>query len=85
MSSSRKNALECTHDQFFTFSRTQPLHYSHLNTEFLIAKLQANLAQNKANTWLNKFNLTISPFGVEGSRGEERRGEWLSFTLFGCF
>ena len=31
-------------------SHTQPLHYSHLNTRYLIAKLQANLAQNKANT-----------------------------------
>ena len=43
---------------FFTHSHTQPLHKSHLNTGYLIAKLQANLAQNKANTWLNKFNLT---------------------------
>ena len=48
-----------TFDQFFTLSHIQPLHYSHLNTWFLIAKLQANLAQNKANTWLNKINLTI--------------------------
>ena len=36
---------------------------SFLNIEYLIAKLQANLARNKANTWLNIFNLTISPFG----------------------
>ena len=42
-------------------SHTQPLHNSHLNTRYLIVELQANLAQNKANTWLNKFNLTISP------------------------
>ena len=49
-----------TFDQFFTLSHTQPLHDSHLNTGFLIAKLQANLARNKANTWLNKLNLTIS-------------------------
>ena len=48
---------------FFTLSHTQPLHNSHLNTGYLIAKLQANLARNKANTWLNKFNLIISPFG----------------------
>ena len=40
-------------------SHTQPLHYSHLNTRYLIAKIQANLTRNKANTWLNKFNLTI--------------------------
>ena len=48
---------------FFTLSHTLPLHKSHLNTGYLIAILQANLAWNKANTWLNKFNLTISPFG----------------------
>ena len=41
-----------------TLSHTQPLHNSHLNTRFLNAELQANLARNKANTWLNKFNLT---------------------------
>ena len=34
---------------FFTHSHTLPLHDSHLNTGFLNAKLQANLAQNKAN------------------------------------
>ena len=33
----------------FTLSHTLPLHDSHLNTGLLIAKLQANLAQNKAN------------------------------------
>ena len=47
---------------FFTLSHTLPLHNSHLNTRYLIAKLQANLARNIANTWLNKFNLTISSF-----------------------
>ena len=35
--------------QFFTFSHTLPLHDSHLSIEFLIAKIQANLARNKAN------------------------------------
>ena len=34
---------------FFTLSHTLPLHDSHLNTGLLIAKLQANLARNKAN------------------------------------
>ena len=43
---------------FFTLSHTQPLHKSHLNKKYLITKLQANLARNKTNTWLNKFNLT---------------------------
>ena len=47
---------------FFTLSYTQLLHNSHLNIGYLITKLQANLARNKANTWLNKFNLRISPF-----------------------
>ena len=45
---------------FFTLSHTLPLHNSHINTGYLIAKLQANLARNKANTWLNKFNLTYT-------------------------
>ena len=35
-------------DQFFTLSHTLPLHDSHLNTGLLIAKIQANLARNKA-------------------------------------
>ena len=32
-----------------TLSHTLPLHDSHLNTGFLIAKIQANLARNKSN------------------------------------
>ena len=32
-----------------TLSHILPLHDSHLNTRFLIAKIQANLARNKAN------------------------------------
>ena len=36
-------------EHFFTLSHTLPLHDSHLNTGILIAKLQANLTQNKAN------------------------------------
>ena len=38
-----------TLEQFFTLSHTLPLHDSHLNTWLLIAKIQANLAWNKAN------------------------------------
>ena len=49
--------------EFFTLSHTQPLHHSHLNTGYLITKLQENSLWNKANAWLNKFNLIISPFG----------------------
>ena len=48
--SSRENPPMHTHLNFFTLSNTQPLHYSHLNIRYLIAKLQANLAWNKANT-----------------------------------
>ena len=36
-------------EHFFTLSHTLLLHDSHLNTGLLIAKLQANLAQNKVN------------------------------------
>ena len=36
-------------EQFLTLSHTLPLHDSHLNTRLLIAKIQANLARNKAN------------------------------------
>ena len=36
-------------EQFFTLSHTLPLHDSHLNTGLLIAKIQENLARNKAN------------------------------------
>ena len=43
---------------YFSFSHTLPLHNSHLNIGYLIAKLLANLAWTKANKWLNKFNLT---------------------------
>ena len=42
--------LLLTLDQIFTLSHTQPLHYSHINTGFLNAELQVNLARNKTNT-----------------------------------
>ena len=49
-------SLHCL-EHFFTLSHTLSLHDSHLNTGFL------SLSRNKANTWLIKFNLTISLFG----------------------
>ena len=52
-----RNLLNAHTLEFFTLSHTQPLHNSYLNTRYLIAEIQANLARNKANTWLNKFNL----------------------------
>ena len=42
-------------EHFFTLSHTLPLHDSHLNTRLLIAKTQANLARNKANKMVDKF------------------------------
>ena len=36
--------------QILTLSHTQSLHYSHQNTWFLNAELQANFVRNKANT-----------------------------------
>ena len=52
-------------EQFFTLSHTLPLHDSHLNTGLLIAKIQANLAWNKANKMVDKtqpYNLLLSLF-----------------------
>ena len=39
----------CNLNHFFRLSHLLPLHDSYLNTKLLIAKIQANLAQNKAN------------------------------------
>ena len=47
-------------EQFFTLSHTLPLHDSHLNTGLLIAKIQANLARNKANKMVDK----IQPYNL---------------------
>ena len=61
VASQSRDSLELhTSWDFFTLSHTVPLHNSHLNTRYLLAKLQASLARNKANTWLNNFNLTTS-------------------------
>ena len=42
-------------EHFFTLSHSLPLHDSHLNTGLLIAKIQANLARNKANKMVDKI------------------------------
>ena len=39
----------------FTLSHILPLHESHLNTRLLIAKIQTNLARNKANKMVDKI------------------------------
>ena len=49
-------------EHFFTLSHTLPLHDSHLNTGLIIAKIQANLARNKANKMVDKiqpYNLSL--------------------------
>ena len=40
---------------FFTLSHSLPLREFHLNTGLLIAEIQANSAQNKANKMVNKI------------------------------
>ena len=47
-------------EQFFTLSHTLPLHDSHINTGLLIAKIQANLTQNKAEKMVDK----IQPYNL---------------------
>ena len=47
-------------EHFFTLSHSLPLHDSHLNTRLLIAKIQANLARNKANKMVDK----IQPYNL---------------------
>ena len=47
-------------EHIFTLSHT-PLHDFHLNTGLLIAKIQANLAQNKANKMVDKISTLQSP------------------------
>ena len=42
-------------EHFFTLSYTLPLHDSHLNTRLLIAKIQANLTQNRVNKMVDKI------------------------------
>ena len=42
-------------EHFFTLSHTLPLHDSYLNTGLLNAKIQANLARNKANKMVDKI------------------------------
>ena len=57
---------------FFTLSHTLLLHDSHLNTGLLIAKIQANLARNKANKMVDKIQPYISHRcgGAQGRRWE---------------
>ena len=47
-------------EHLFTFSHTLPLHDSHLNPGLIIAKIQENLARNKANKMVDK----IQPYNL---------------------
>ena len=47
-------------EHFFILFHTLPLHNSHLNIWLLIAKIQANLTQNKANRMVD----TIQPYNL---------------------
>ena len=49
-------------EHFFTLSHILPLHDSHINTGLLIAKIQANLARNKANKMVDKIQPYNLPF-----------------------
>ena len=49
-------------EHFFTLSHTLPLHDSLLNTGLLIAKIQENLARNKANKMVDKIQPYNLPF-----------------------
>ena len=53
-------------EHFFTLSHSLPLHDSHLNTGLLIAKIQENLAWNKANKIVDK----IQPYRFSMLSGE---------------
>ena len=50
----------------FTFSHSLPLHDSHLTTGLLIAKIQVNLARNKANKMVDK----IQPYKISSYNHE---------------
>ena len=49
-------------EHFFTLYHSLPLHDSHLNTGLLTAKIQANLARNKANKMVDKIQPYNLPF-----------------------
>ena len=49
-----------TLEHFFTLSHSLPLQESHLNTGLLIAEIQENLAQNKANKMVDE----IQPYNL---------------------
>ena len=68
-------------EHFFTLFHLLPLHDSHLNTRLLIAKIQANLARNKANKMVDK----IQPYSCLISKNFESQrhssiGRWVPLS-----
>ena len=87
-SHSRESSWMYTHLNS-SLSHTQPVHDSHLNTWYLIAKIQANLSRNKINTWLNKFNLTMfilqsrfQDLGISLQRDPTKTQLWRQLKTF---
>ena len=62
-----------TLEHFFTLSHSLPLQKSHLNIGLLIAKIQVNLAWNKANKMVDK----IQPYRCCLEALEEARLWWM--------
>ena len=59
-------------EQFFILFHTLPLHDSHLNTGLLIAKIQGNLARNKANKMIDKIQ-PYNPIELDAKQVYSRR------------
>ena len=69
-----------TLEQFFTLSHTLPLHDSHLNTGLLIAKIQENLARNKANKMVDLNSTLQSPtlaISWQNPKTDSRLNMWV--------
>ena len=64
-------------EHFFTLSHTLAIHDSHLNTRLLIAKIQTNLARNKANKMVDK----IQPYRINTSHFEIDAWNFWYFNL----
>ena len=69
-----------TLEHFFTLSHSLPLQESHLNTGLLIAKIQVNLAWNKANKMVDK----IQPYNFNSRKKkhiERQIGHYILITF----
>ena len=69
-----------TLEHIFTLSHSLPLQESHLNTGLLIAKIQANLAWNKANKMVDKiqpYNLPPLVIPWQNPKTDSRLNMWV--------